>query len=149
MIFIDDNPQSSNDEKSWEVISRCRNSSLSLYFKKYIFTIFYVEYNFTLFWSNMHWYRHYPLKLFISAIFPFHDKCNIFYIWCREWPERDWLWNTYLQQKMRNKRSRRKGSIPRYQYFLNNKDGVAGNIMKSPQERKYMWKEGRNAWNYF
>lgn len=129
------------------------NSSLLLHFKKYIFTIFYVEYNFTIFWSNMHWYRHYPLKLFISAIFPFHDKCNIFYIWCREWPERDWLWNAYLQQKMRNKRSGRKGSIHiKVSIFSQWQRWRGLEISRShqhTQERKYTWKEGRNAWNYF
>lgn len=80
----------------------------------------------------MHWYRHYPLKLLISAIFPFHDKCNIFYIWYWEWPERDWLWNAYLQQKMRNKRSGRKFPYQGINIFSMTKMKEAGNIKKSP-----------------
>ena len=26
----------------------------------------------------MHWYKHYPLNWFITAVSPFHGKCNIF-----------------------------------------------------------------------
>lgn len=76
-------------EKSFEDAAMHHSSFSASPFLKIKFFFFYVEYNFTIFWSKIHWYKHDTLNLFISAILPFTASVMYFYVRYRVWSERD------------------------------------------------------------